>query len=374
MKLNVIEKDIHQTTEDSQNSTSDFVNVDISEFYGEEEEQHINSTDIVFLTPTENALVERISARLKKTSPETLLVISNRFSDIKHLAWSIAQFPSLLESQAISFDEKQTQHSLVENLLKPRDGDKTLHYPAKAIMGKGFLVAKFQAFSSLTKIAIKSNFPDNDIADLRSATQAIMYTIMAEDVYTSLLGDLTIPIDIRREIAYSLLILWEHRSDQNVKDIAPVLDTVWNAKRKLAPAFGTMVGTSELLLLSIEMDDDWRNFINTKLEDKQVSMALEEFLFGLSYEQIQSLRTILREKGIPAIGRDEVSFFLGEPIHASYEFTPKDFFLLYSIRRENAVARKRMKIDGPHSTLEDHYMRFILEKNKEKQYNDIYAK
>ena len=36
MNLNVIEKDIHQTTEDSQNSTSDFVNVDISEFYGED--------------------------------------------------------------------------------------------------------------------------------------------------------------------------------------------------------------------------------------------------------------------------------------------------------------------------------------------------
>ena len=197
---------------------------------------------------------------------------------------------------------------------------------------------------------------------------------MAEDVYMDLIDDTSIPLDIRRQIAFSLIILWEHRHDQTVLDAAPVLQAVWEARRNLAPAFGTMVGTSELLLISIQMDEDWNAFLKAKLGDKEISQAMEEFLFGLSYEQIQTLKTTLREQGISAIGRDEISAFLGQPIKTDLTSDLRDFYMLYTVRRDNARVRKRLNIPGPHNTLEDHYMRFILERNKEKQHNDVYAK
>ena len=112
----------------------------------------------------------------------------------------------------------------------------------------------------------------------------------------------------------------------------------------------------------------------SRLSDNDVSCAMQEYLFGLSHEQIQSLKQILRDKGIAAIGRDEVSSFLGQKSLSLYDEDPRSFFLLYSVRRENAKARKRMNLSGPHQTLEDHFMCFILERNKEKQRNDIYAK
>jgi hypothetical protein len=236
------------------------------------------------------------------------------------------------------------------------------------------LVAKFHAFASMAKIAKNSDFSPEEVLRFRDATLNIMFTLMAEDVYLSLLEDLTIHIDIRREIAYSLILLWEHRSDHNVESIAPVLNSVWRARRKLAPAFGTMVGTSELLLLSIDMDDQWRQFMATKLGDNDVSTAMQEYLFGLSYEKIQKLKDILRQQGISAIGRDEVSSFLNEKIPTSYEEDFRSFYILYSVRRDDAAARKRMNLTGPHQTLEAHYMKFILERAKEKQHNDIYAK
>ncbi len=354
-------------------STQEFTHVNIDEFYDEEQHNDTFSTDIIVLTDNESNLVRMVCDKLKAISPETLEGISNRIADVKRLASDIARFPSLLHKQILS-SEVQTQHTLAESLLQQRDGDKTLHLPTKAILGKGFLVAKFHAFAAMTKIAVNSKFPDEDIQKLNNATLNIMFTIMVEDVYLSLLDDLTIPIDIRRQIAYSLIILWEHRSDQNVADVAPVLDSVWRARRKLAPAFGTMVGTSELLFLSIEMDDQWRHFIMSRLSDTDVSCAMQEFLFGLSHEQILTLKQILREKGIAAIGRDEVSSFLGQKALSVYDEDPRSFFLLYSVRRENAKARKRMNLSGPHQTLEDHFMRFILERNKEKQHNDIYAK
>jgi len=155
--------------------------------------------------------------------------------------------------------------------------------------------------------------------------------------------------------------------------MAPVLESVWNARSRLAPAFGTMVGTSELLLLSIEMDDTWRRFIATQTGDRDVSMALEEFLFGLSYEDIQRVKNILKDRGISAIGRHEVAAFLDKEDELETTFDdadPRSFYLGYSVRRDNAKARLRMNQPGPHHTLEDHYMKFILEENKEKQLKD----
>lgn len=364
--------------ENKTSTNSVFTQVDIEQFYDKNELPEINSdfsTNIIVLTDNEKQLVNNLFSRLKEISPETLEGLTNRISDLEKLAAAIARFPSLLQRQVESH-EIQTVHTLIESLLIARDGDKMLHLPSKAILGKGFLVTKFQTFLSLGKIAKQIKMPDDELSRFQNTTLAMMFILMAEDVYLNLLDSVELPIDIRRQIAYALIILWEHRSDQNIADMAPVLQSVWDARRKLAPAFGTMVGTSELLLLSIQMDDQWNKFISAKLSDSDVSQAMEEFLFGLSYEQIQKLKNILREKGLSAIGRDEVYLYLGKDIKqgARPDTDQRDFYLLYTIRRDNARARKRLDLPGPHNTLEDHYMMFILEQNKEKQHNDIYAR
>ena len=180
----------------------DFTHVNVEEFYDEELSDNAFSTDIVFLTEHESYLIKCVSDRLKLISPETLAGVENRFADVRRLARDIARFPSLLSKQILT-SEVQTQHTLAESLLEYREGDKTLHLPTKAILGKGFLVAKFHAFAAVTKIAQHSNLPQNEIQKLNNATLAILFTIMVEDVYLNLLDDLSIPIDIRRQIAYS---------------------------------------------------------------------------------------------------------------------------------------------------------------------------
>lgn len=352
----------------------EFESVDIEEFYdSEKSDDHAYSTDIVVFTEEESALINKLFDKLKYISPETLEGLHNRIADMKRLASNIARFPSLLQRQII-MGETRTQHTLVDALLVHRDGDKMLHLPSKATLGKGFLVVKYHTFMSLMRLAESAGMDKKDVQTFKSMTSVIMFTLMMEDVYLNLIDDITIPIDIRRQIALSLIILWEHRNDQNVTDAAPVLKSVWDARRNLAPAFGTMVGTSELLLISIQMDEEWNAFLKAKLSDKDVSQAMEEFLFGLSFEQIQTLKNILRERGISAIGRDEISSFLGQEIKTDITSDLRDFYMLYTVRRDNARVRKRLGITGPHNTLEDHYMRFILEKNKEKQHNDVYAK
>ena len=200
----------------------------------------------------------------------------------------------------------------------------------------------------------------------------MMFLLLAEDVYLNLIHDTSLSMAERRQLAISLLLLWEHRADQNITDISPVLQSVWKARTKLAPAFGTMMGTSELIMFSFQMDEQWSQFIKTRLGDPGVNQAMEEFLFGISYEQITKLKNILRERGIAAIGRDEVSSFLGADVKTNVGEDYRDFFQQYSLRRDNARARKRLELPGPHKTLEDYFISFVMDMNREKQEKDLY--
>jgi len=65
---------------------------------------------------------------------------------------------------------------------------------------------------------------------------------------------------------------------------------------------------------------------------------------------------------------------LDEHIKADAGLGYRDFYSLYTIRRDNARARARMNLSGPHQTLEDYFIKFVTELNKEKQSNDTFAK
>lgn len=348
--------------------------VDLDDFIGEDNSFSRDfSEGIVVLTPKERDMVNDLKQKLTFFMPRNMEIFNRRMGDLQNLAASIAAFPSLLEKSYLTGGAR-TPEDIVNFLVTDlKDGDTTLQLPSKATLGRGFLVAKIHTFGSLTKLATESNLDKNLVKAFYDETASMMFLLLSEDVYLNIVRDETVPIQSRRQLAWSLLLLWEHRADQNIADISPVLRTVWNARRTLAPAFGTMMGTSELLLISMQMDDIWGKFITSKLSDPETTQAMEEFLFGISYEQILKLRATLREKGIPAVGRDEISDFLGESVITDVRLDYKDFFTQYSLRRDNARARKRQHLPGPHRTLEDLFVRYIMEQNREKQEKDKFA-
>lgn len=357
------------------NSSFDSVNID--EFFdnASQKEDDIIQTGIIVFTDHQQKLIDRLSSALAQNASDRVDRLQSRLTDVTNLAKAIAYFPSLLE-RANTTTSTRTPEALVETLISyQEDGDTTLHMPSKAILGKGFLVAKIHTFFSMSKLAKNyAKMTDREVKEYSDETISMMFTLMAEDVYMNLIKDKNIALDIRREIANSLIILWEHRSDQTINDIAPVLQSVWTARRKLAPAFGTMMGTSELLMVTLQMDDQWNSFIRERLADPEVTQAMEEFLFGVSYEQILRLKGILRDQEVKSIGRDEVSAYLGERVKTDINLDYRDFYLLYTVRRDNARARQRLHLQGPKNTLEDHFFKFIMEQNREKQKNDTFAK
>lgn len=352
-------------------NTSKFTSVSIEEFFDKDSTESTVEVGIVVFTPHQQKLVDKLMEALALVASDRAERLQNRIKDIEALAKSIARFPSLLE-RINTTSSVRTPEALVENIISyQQDGDITLHMPSKAILGKGFLVSKIHTFYSMSKLAKNyAKMDEKSVKEYADETVSMMFTLMAEDVYLNLIKDKTLSMDLRRQLANSLIILWEHRSDQTISDIAPVLQSVWAARRKLAPAFGTMMGTSELLLVTMQMDEQWNHFIKAKLSDPDVSQAMEEFLFGISHEQVLRLKEILRTQGVKSIGRDEVSRYLGERVKTDVSMDYRDFYLLYTVRRDNARSRQRLHLEGPKNTIEDYFIRFVLESNQEKQNKD----
>ncbi len=350
-----------------------FETVDINSFFDSTPKED-DSEKIEMVTVKQKKLINEFLPLVKNIDYQKYLGFKNRLNDLDKLAQAMAVFPSLLERHELVGGER-TPTSLIDSLIDhPAQGDTILQLPSKAILGKSLLVAKIHTLSSMSKYAAHSEELKKYATQFESETISSMFSILVEDVYLNLIADSTQPLKFRREWATSLLLLWEHWNDQSTEIVAPVLQSVWSARRRLAPAFGTMMGTSELLLISMQMDDQWIAFIKQKMGDSGVTQAMEEFLFGISYEQIKNLRSTLREKGIPAIGRDEVSKFLGEHVKTDAGLDYRDFYSMYTVRRDNARSRARLKLEGPRKTLEDYFIQFITEQNEEKQTNDTFAK
>ncbi len=350
----------------------EFTPVNIDSFFDKSEFQtDAISIGITILTKHQEALVKRLLDALHKEAPDRVDHLETRLRKVEKLAKDIALFPSLLERTETNTSVR-TPEELIESLVSyHEEGDTLLQLPSKATLGKSFLVTKIHTFYSMYKLARDfTSMDEKSVKEYIDETISIMLTLMAEDVYMDIIRDESIDKVLRREMALSLIILWEHRSDQTIDDIAPVLQSVWQARRKIAPIFGTMMGTSELMQVSMQMDGQWVQFMKSRLADPDVSQAMEEFLFGISHEQIQRLKEILKGQGVKNIGRDEVSSYLGERVKTDIAADYRDFYLLFTVRRDNARVRARLHFDGPKHTLEDHFIRFVIEQNAEKQRND----
>jgi hypothetical protein len=123
-----------------------------------------------------------------------------------------------------------------------------------------------------------------------------------------------------------------------------------------------MEGTSELLRLSIDLEEDWHDFLVHQMSSEETRGALDEFLFGLSYEELDSVRERLRRFGINAVDFTEIRSYLGTtPAYTVInDSDPRMIYDFYMERKEAALLRKHLNAPGPHRTLEEIYLKYRI--------------
>ena len=310
------------------------------------------------LNSEELEIVEKIESYLKANNREEVMLVKDRFDCLDNLGKAVSRYPSVRESQSVK-GVQRTEKQLLEALCSFASSSHLLHTPARVVAGRSYLVAKFQAFSLLNILAGEQK---EFYLPLRKAILTIIHTIMTEEVYLSILVDPGYTDELKYSLANDLIRLWDSGTDHRAVEHLPALDMLWTARDSSPPAFGTMKGTSELLRITIDMGKDWQEFLVAHTAIDESRWALEEFLFGLSYEELESVRLKLDGLGIGAVGRDEITSFLDS--RPSYGMiNSSDYRAIYNFyvdRRDIARFRQKISAPGPFRPLEEIYLKYRI--------------
>ncbi len=224
-----------------------------------------------------------------------------------------------------------------------RDGvDHIVLLPTRVAVGRSLVVARSNYFAYLLKVCEESSQLTEHTAELRRAWELGIFSLLVEDVYQMIIGrESCYPAAVRRRAAIDLIHLWEYRYDRRISQYAPIIIDLWRARSRVVPVFGSMIGTRELLRLSSTQSDRWYDFLSTYGDDREFIQALEELIFGLSWEEIVALRRRMSEEDRTAIDRSEVPHLLGlersmDPVN---ETDPREMYRFFQLRRQLADER-----------------------------------
>ena len=311
-----------------------------------------------YLTEEEELLVQKIGEWLKTENPADYSLIEERFGCLRALGAAVFSYRSIRDTElfrGISCDGER----LADALLTFSSPSHLLHMPTKVVALRGFLVAKFHAFSLLSYIVgVHSEY----YAQLRNVIISVICTLIAEDVYFSCLADPAFSRNTKLNISNDLLSLWDSGiAPRGIRYLSD-LSALWIARDAAPPSFGTMDGNTELLRISIDMEHDWQEFLVQESDNDQTRWAMEEFLFGLSYEEIRQIRARLNRFGVTAIGYNEIRSYLGtKPAYSLVnDRDPRAIFDFFIERRNACANRKHISAPGPRYTLEEIYIKYRI--------------
>jgi hypothetical protein len=311
------------------------------------------------LTEDEELLVGKIEVWLKETRLHDYELVHERFGRLRNLGRAVFDYPSIKDIRYLK-DILVDEHNFTESLLAFSSVSHLLRTPAKVVALRSFWVAKFHAFSLLSKLT-----EGNDDLHIpsKNSTFAVVFTLMTEDVYFSCLEDPGFSSHTKAKLANDLIALWDSGTDLRSRHLM-ALSSLWTARDSSPPSFGTMDGNTELLRISIDMDTytEWEDFLKEESTNDKTRWALEEFLFGLSYEEIMQVRGRLKRYGVLSVSHDEVRSYLdSKPVYSVVnDRDPRAIYDFFVERREACALRKRVSAPGPLHTLEEIYLKYRI--------------
>ncbi len=317
-----------------------------------------------FFDPQERDLVSSALAVIRGASVETATLLDASLHRLEGLAALIRDSPSIVTSWKSKVGHDFSGESLIELLCRVPDYDLDLHVPTKATLGQAYLVAKINFFKAIGYALEPLSPPKELTLRLELELGQSVYSKLAEELFVSILTDAKASYPVKAAAARFLFRIWDERLMIEVDDFAPLLESVWRARSKVLPLIGTMLGTHEVFQLFREACDprfiDY--FGNESLAVEQL-LAFEEFLFGLSYEEIQKLRRHMQESAASVMTLEQARELLGRrrPSWSAQHEGAQAFYTSYKKRRVNAHYRSLTGAEGPKRTAEEYVMTALIQ-------------
>lgn len=240
----------------------------------------------------------------------------------------------------------------------------------KVVLGYEYMVSKLHFFGFILKLTV--NNPDlcsyqNEVEEIYTD---IMFSIMAEELYKSILQTCSSTDPLTRFAADELIRHWENRFEVTKNYFAHHIRDLWSARQKIVPVLGTLQGTIELMRLNFLLSPVWNRFLANEGSNTNLTYALEEFIFDLSFEEIDLLKNYMQKNQIAAVDRKNAEEILINLLHlTSEEVTSRkqkneqpsavQLYLSFFKRRANSLERRKNGSPETFRTLEEYFFRFL---------------
>lgn len=307
---------------------------------------------------------------LSQNAPETHAWLQAGASRLYRLAQLLDEFPSL-HHEPSEDPLHQGLDPIIQTLCELNPLEMKLRLPAKAVLAESYWMLKSQHLKDV--LAALSLLPAERIP---GTLHQDLYREISRLIHRHLLAQLLIDIILNPEVAHplkraaasNLVDLWDQNSQQDtLSDFFQMIHSLWHARTRIRVQYGTLLGTAELLqLLEAECDPVVLTFFTEHPVDQEDACAFQEFLFGLSYEEILFLQEHMKEQGLSAIGQQEVDTLLAHhkeyiPLNGVTLMDPHYIYRSYKQRRSRARHRVESQSPGPHHTAEQLLVLYLLQ-------------
>ncbi len=316
-----------------------------------------------FFDESERALVREALETVRTANQDQAVQLSASLGRLQKLAELIRDSPSMGTGWHARGHAKFSGETLIDLLCRVPDYDLDLNIPTKAVLGQAYLVAKVNFFKALGYALEPSARADLSQRVEAELGQSI-YSKLAEELFVSIVTDPDGAPEVKAGAARFLFRIWEERLLIEVDDFAPVLESVWAARTKVLPVLGTMLGTHEVFQLFRQARDRrFLDFFGGEDVTEEQLLAFEEFLFGLSHEEIAKLRDHMKTEATSCVSMEEAKSVLARKTPS---WTPpadgaQAFYTSYKKRRVKAHYRALTKAPGPKRTAEEYVMIAFLQ-------------
>ncbi|TVR86653.1 MAG: hypothetical protein EA428_14295 [Spirochaetaceae bacterium] len=286
-------------------------------------------------------------------------------ANLRSLGVAFAGYPPIVGSS--NGGESISDIDMLVDAVIRDSGDLAVLLPTKVAVGRSFITAKAHCFGYLRQICEKHRRLAPYAGKVQKAWENAVFSLLAEDVYRAIVSHSRLySRSLVRRAAQELLSLWEHRFDTSLTVYGASLIDLWRARTQVVPVFGTMFGTIELMKLSSLLDDAWQSFLFVAAENREMLQSVEEFIFGLTHEEIEVLRERMLEADISVVSRADLPGILGKEssqryAHGDSNRDPRSLYSSFLSRAEACRHRAISSVPGPHRTLEEFLLLELLQ-------------
>ena len=318
-------------------------------------------SELYFLDPHERELVSNALDVIGAVDADELAVLRENLERLAHAADLVRQSPPIVGSWEARRMADASGETLLDLLCEVPDWDFDLHVPTRVIFGQAYLIAKINFLKALRYGLESANASETLLEAAELELGQSIYSKLAEELFVSIVTDGRAHRAVKLAAAKALCGIWENRLETEIDDFAPVLESVWRARNKVRPVIGTTLGTHEFFRLLRECSDTrFLEYFEGDVPDEQLQ-AFEEFLFGLSWEQISSLRDRMREENRSSLSSEQAQATLARPPSwAPRQNGPQALYTSYKKRRVKAQYRVLTASPGPRKTAEEFVMTSFL--------------